>query len=320
VGILPGVSYVSRKVLPTVLEILGIFVDNIAPILIITAIAYVVGKRFAIDPHPISRLLLYVLSPALIFKSMSTTQISGAELAQIGVATIIFFAAMGTIAYWFTRWQEGSPTDKVAVIVGALCPNDGNFGLPLVNFAFGPEIFSRAVIVYIIVTLLNYTAGIYVASSGKYNARQALRNVFRLPTIYAALLGLVINIADYSLPAVLERSSTLVANATIPVMIILLGLQLAQQSAQISQPKLLGTGVGLRLLASPVLAAAIVMLLGLNPAASVALIMQASMPTAVVTIIFATEFGLNRQLSLGLILGSTLLSPVTLSILIYLLR
>jgi predicted permease len=49
-------------------------------------------------------------------------------------------------------------------------------------------------------------------------------------------------------------------------------------------------------------------------------ILQASMPIAVVTIIFASEFELDHQLALSMILASTLLSPVTLSVLIFVLR
>jgi predicted permease len=64
----------------------------------------------------------------------------------------------------------------------------------------------------------------------------------------------------------------------------------------------------------------LVIMVGLNSPATIAVIMQASMPVAVATIILASEFELDHQLSLGMIMTSTLLSPVTLSILIYLLR
>jgi predicted permease len=58
----------------------------------------------------------------------------------------------------------------------------------------------------------------------------------------------------------------------------------------------------------------------LNGYALIAFIMQASMPVAVATIIFASEFHLDREQILGTVLASTLASPITLSILILLLQ
>lgn len=302
------------------IELFSIFVDNIVPILIVAALGYVVGKQFEIDPRSLNRILLYVLSPTLVFKTMSTSEIGVSEMLQIALVTVVFVGLMGWLAYIVAGWYTNDFADRSAIIVGAICPNGGNFGLPLISFAFGSEIFSRALVIYVIVTLLNYTAGIYVASGGYHNARQALMNVIRIPTIYMALAGLVVNILNIDIPSVLERPITLLSGATVPIMIILLGVQLAGRTTQFTQIKLLATGVVLRLLASPLIATFLALLFNLNGAASVAIVMQASMPTAVVTIIFATEFGLDRQLSLGLILVSTLFSPITLSVLIYILR
>jgi malate permease and related proteins len=111
----------------------------------------------------------------------------------------------------------------------------------------------------------------------------------------------------------------LVAQAAVPAMIVLLGLQLAQVSG-LSQIRLVSIGAMLRLLVSPVVAFALVALLHIQGPASIAVIMQASMPVAVVTIIFATEFGLDDRLMSSTILTSTLFSPITLSLLILLLR
>jgi predicted permease len=157
-----------------------------------------------------------------------------------------------------------------------------------------------------------------VASRGGRTLRQSLSVVAHVPVAYAAILGLLVNFTGFELPPLLARPVLLLSQATIPMMLILLGLQLAQ-AAQVIQPELVGVGAALRLLLSPVLAAGLVLLLGLDTPAAIAVIMQASMPVAVVTIILATEFELNRQLSLSLILVSTLISPVTLSLLILLL-
>jgi malate permease and related proteins len=301
------------------IEILQIFVDNIAPILVIAGIAFYLGRQFDVDPKPLGRILFNVLSPALVFQSISTSKITGSELVQIFIVVTIFVVLLALLAYGIMRWRGESTLHRASVMLGATCANNGNFGLPLISFAFGSEVFTRAVIVFMSMTILNYTSGVFIASGGRKSSREAFTNILHVPAIYAAALGLLVNFTHITLPPLLARPVLLLSQATVPMMLTLLGLQLALSPA-LTHLRLVGVGVALRLLISPLLAAALALVFGLDAPSAVAVIMQLSMPTAVVTIIFANEFDLDRQVSLSMVLASTLLSPVTLSILIYVLR
>lgn len=300
-------------------ELVQIFIDNIAPILIIAGLGYIVGRRKGVDPRPLGRVIFYIFSPGLIFDSLSKTRVEAAELGQIALTMTLFMSAMLVIAFFVARWRSPDRTTRAGLVLSAICPNNGNFGLPLIGFAFGEDVLARAVVVYIVNTFYNYTAGIFVASSGRSNVREALTNILRVPVVYAALAGLIVNATGFVLPPIASRSVGLVAQAAIPAMIVLLGLQLSQVST-LTHLKLAGVGTAMRLLISPALALAAVLLIGLQSPASVAVIMQASMPVAVVTIIFATEYGLDDKFMSSTILASTLVSPVTLSLLILILR
>ena len=102
-------------------------------------------------------------------------------------------------------------------------------------------------------------------------------------------------------------------------MLVLLGLQLG------GFPKpdrwlLLLSGAAIRLLLAPLVAIVCASLLSLDGAARSAFILQAGMPTAVLTLILAYEFDTDRDLALNLIMTTTLLSPISLTVLIYLLQ
>lgn len=299
------------------LELLQIFIDNIAPILMIAAVGYTIGRRLRVDPRPVGRILYNVLSPALVFQSISTSKITGEEVAQIFLVMALFILIMGGSAWLIMRGN--SKVERAAVMLGATCANNGNFGLPLISFAFGQEVFARAVVVFIAFTIFNYTTGVFIASSGRKPPRQAALNILFVPAVYAAAAGLIVNFTGFTLPPVLARPVLLISQGTVPMMLIMLGLQLAH-SANLTRMGVVGVGVGLRLLVSPIVATILVLLVGLNAPATIAVIMQTSMPVAVATIILASEFELDHQLSLSMIMASTLLSPVTLSILIFLLR
>lgn len=304
---------------PILAELFGIFFQNIVPILLIAALGYVVGRSKDIDPKPVGRVIFYIFSPALIFDSLAKNTVAASELVQIALVMVIFVALMMALGFAASRSAGASRLERAAVVLSAICPNNGNFGLPLIGFAFSEEVLARAVVVYVIVTFLNYTAGVFVATSGRRTLLESASDVLRVPTVYAAIAGFVVNSLDVTLPLVVQRPVSLLAQAAVPAMIVLLGLQLARVR-DLSQMRLVGLGAGLRLLASPLLAFALLALLQIQGPAVAAVMMQASMPVAVVTIIFATEFGLDVKQMSSTILITTLLSPVTLSLLIFILR
>lgn len=300
-------------------DLLQVFINNIAPILLIAAVGYWIGRRHAIDPEHIGRLLFNVFSPALVFHSITTNTISPLEFGQLFLVMTAFVLLIAGFAWLIARWQGYSRIQQVGIVLNAMWPNDGNFGLPVVSFAFGPDVLARAVIMYVAVSILNYTVGLYVASSGHSSPRQALSRVLRVPMIYMVVIAMIVNITGFQLPLLLDRSITLLSQATIPLMLVMLGLQLAR-TERLQHPRIVISTIGLRLLISPLLALLLSLLFQLNGLALIAFVMQASMPVAVATIIFATEFQLDKEQILGSVLATTLVSPVTLSVLILFLQ
>jgi hypothetical protein len=102
-------------------------------------------------------------------------------------------------------------------------------------------------------------------------------------------------------------------------MLVLLGLQMGGFRKP-DRWRLLLTGAAIRLLLAPLVALVCATLLSLDGAARSAFILQAGMPTAVLTLILAYEFDTDRDLALNLIMTTTLLSPLSLTVLIYLLQ
>jgi hypothetical protein len=79
-------------------------------------------------------------------------------------------------------------------------------------------------------------------------------------------------------------------------------------------------GSGLSLLVAPLVAFGLAGLIGLNGAARQAAILEASMPAAVINTLIATEFDAEPKLVTGTVVLSTVLSPITLTIVIALLQ
>ncbi len=300
-------------------ELFLIFADNIAPVFLVAMVGFVVGRRLQIEPKTLARLVFYIFSPALVFRSLATTGISLLELGQLIVVMGLIYVVMAAITYLIMRKQGSSKIDRAGVMLSAVSPNNGNLGLPVIDFAFGADVLARAVVVFVAMTILNNTVGVWIASTGRSNTREALLKILHVPAAYAVFAGLLVKGLNITLPLAVDRSVNILADASIPSMLILLGLQLARFE-HIARFRLASVGAALRLLVAPVIAALLVFALRLSPQASIAVMMQASMPVGVFTSIFASEFELDSQLSLSIILASTLASPVTLSVMILLLR
>ena len=83
---------------------------------------------------------------------------------------------------------------------------------------------------------------------------QSFRSILRTPVVYALALAFALKAAGISeLPPALSRSSQLLADASIPLMLVLLGLQLGNFRKP-DRWRLLLSGTAIRLLLAPMIA------------------------------------------------------------------
>ena len=155
------------------------------------------------------------------------------------------------------------------------------------------------------------------SGSGSVGAKQALIAVTKMPTFYAVIAALVLNILDLGLPSAISTPVDLLADAAIPTMVIVLGIQLTNVSLK---DDLLAAGVAsiVRLIVSPVLALGATLILGIDGITQQVLIVLAGMPTAVYTTILATEFQTRPKQVTSAVASSTLLSIITVTTLVWL--
>ena len=301
------------------LDLLNVFASNIAPILIIAGLGYLAGRTLQLESRSLAKLIFNLFSPALVFYSLYVSEIDGREFGTLILLIVLFQFLMAGLSYLILHFQHPDRAERSAVMLGAFSLNTGSYGLSVVSFAFGELVLARAIAVYIGNTILNYTFGVFVASSGSLPPVQALRNILKVPAFYATIVALLLRALNVTLPDGLFRSVSVLKDAAIPAMLVLLGLQLSQPIVM-SRRTLVSTGILIKFLLSPVIGVGLVLLFHLDNLAATAFIMQTSMPTAVMTLILAKEYRLDETLMINLIMISTLLSPLTLSVIILALK
>jgi len=131
-------------------------------------------------------------------------------------------------------------------------------------------------------------------------------------------MGILLQLFRVQLPFRLNEGLQMLGNAAIPVALITLGMQLAQNRLVLGWYELMAAG--LRLLVAPLIAFGIGSSLQLTGLDLQVLVMQSAMPTAINTLIWVNEFGGEPPRVARTIIASTLLSLGTLPILLGMIR
>lgn len=292
--------------------LISTFANNILPIVLLAGAGFALGKMLQIDPRSLGRVVFYVFSPVLIFDLLLNNQLKINEAAIVIVFALCFILFMGVITYLLGYFFKLERPALIAILITTMFANTGNYGLPLVSFAFGEQALSYAGIYFATTTLLFYTLGVFLASLGHMSFKEALLGLLKIPTLYAVLLAILINALSIQIPTPVSRAVDLAAGGSIPLMLILLGVQLTSLEFSDNQ-RALQLSVGLRLIVAPLVALLFAGLFGLQTIPRQASVTEASMPGMVSATVLATEYNLDTRLVTAVIFISTLLSPLTLT-------
>lgn len=299
-------------------QLLGIFLNVLVPVFALVVIGYLFGPRLQLETRTLTRLAYFILTPAFVFNILSRTKIE-AELAgrMIGFITAVYIGSI-VIAFVVARLLRRSPAMTAAYVMIAAFGNVGNFGLPIIQFAEGPEALGIATVYFLANLVLAFVVCVTAANFSRGPSLAMAGQVFRTPALLALVPALLVNWAGITLPEVLVRPLDLLSGAMIPTMLIVLGAQLAAAGLpKFGLDLLLSSAI--RLLSGPLIAFAIVGWFALPELERNVGILQSSMPTAVLVSIIAMENKLLPEFVTATVLFSNLVSILTLATVLLLL-
>ena len=302
--------------------IVSAFVKVLLPVAIVVALGYLLRRAFPLDVRTLNRVSLYVLTPCLVFVTLLRADIAGGEALRLTVQMALVMAATTLCTFLAAFAFRLTTPQRSGFLLTTTFMNSGNYGLSVTRFAYGELGFQYAVIGYLTQAILAQTLAVYLASAGRASRRAALGQVFRLPLIYAVLLALGLRLLgvrldenDGGVAVGLFRGLRLMADAALPILLLILGTQLTQRQP-INARVVMATAIVLRLLLSIPLAYGVGIALGLSGLPLYVGTIQAAMPTAVNMIVLAVEFDAWPEFVSDGVVITTLGSLVSLTILI----
>lgn len=301
---------------PLFTPVLSVFTDVILPVIAVAAVGGIVGRRIGLQLDTLQRVTFYLLSPALVFEGLASVTLEGSVLGRLVLVTLVVFVvnALGALAWSGLRRSDAE--SRASIAMASTAPNQGNLGLPTASLAFGAAGLEVATVFFVIGTVLNSSAGIGVGqfAMGEGDWRQTMMTPFRYPAIYAAVAGILVNVSNVDLPVAIDESTSSLAQASIPIMLVILGMSFhVPKRGDFVDPVFVSVN---RLVVAPVVAYLALQVVGVDEAVRNIAVLMMAMPTAVTTTIVSAQLGANVGLSVRSVVISTGLSLITLSVLI----
>jgi malate permease and related proteins len=267
--------------LPTLL------LEVVLPVFAVVGVGAWVGGRFALPLPPIHRLAMYAAVPALAFRTLAGVEMAPLQALHLltGYALLMLLLA-GAAAFIARGWPLAA---RRALMGTSMLGNAANLNLPIALFAFGEAGLERALVIYVATSLVMFGVGPTLLGSAR-GWRDGVETALRFPVLQGAVVGVVVNVTNVPLPIGVERGVSLLADAAVPLVLLSLGLHLAQ-SRRWRPSGASGVGALLKLGLGPLLAYLIGRAIGLEGLDVAVLVLIGAMPTAINTAILASEFG-----------------------------
>jgi len=155
-------------------------------------VGYVSGKYLDVKKGSIATLLLYIFGPVVSFNSILTSHITFSLLSLPLLAYLICtIVALLTLFTGSLLWKDDT---KNMLSVGIANGNFGFLGLPLTLVLFGQKYFALTALFGVGAALFVATLGMFIAARARYNLRESVIKVVKLPLVYALLFGLLLNL------------------------------------------------------------------------------------------------------------------------------
>ncbi len=292
--------------------LLRLFAENLLPVLLVAGVGFALQRLLRIEPTPLSRVVFYAALPALQFELLVSSDIPLEELGQMMLLATALIAGMAAIGFLVSRALHLPEQLAAAFVLSVTFMNAGNYGLSVSHFTFGAMGLAWATVFFVTNSMLTNAAGVYIASVGRTSPVRAAAGVLKVPALYSIPLALLVRNSGVTVPPFVARPIELLATAAVPIMLLLLGMQMAKAGMP-QRRALVGLSSGLRLIASPLLAWFLLPAFSLPMLAGKVAVLEAGMPTAVLNTIIASEFDTEPGFVAGAVLVSTLLSPLTLT-------
>jgi len=280
------------------------------PVFFIVGIGYFLGKKNPnLDTSFITNYSANFGTPALVIFALTSTGVTFAIFSEYFIYSLIAIIAFGITGVFFLFFQR---KDFIRELPPFILPNTGNMGIPICLFAYGSMGMGVAAAISSVVVLLHFTLNIFLASK-KFD----INIIIKSPSFYAILITVAFLYFEIETPTFVLNTVMLLAYAMIVMILMSLGVALTQLKV-FSFKNALISSIG-RVIIGPLIGFALIKIFNLSGYAAGVLLIQSSMPSAILTYLIASMYSPKKIVDniSSMIVVSTLMSLITIPIIVF---
>ena len=281
------------------------------PVFFVVGIGYYLGKKNSkIDITFITNFAVNIGTPAMILYSLTSTGITFEIFKNYFLYYLIAIAAFTGVGIVFLFFLKTK--DIVRELPPFIMPNTGNIGMPICLFAYGLEGLGVAAAIGALIVLCHFTLGVFLADR-KFNINVIIKN----PPFYAIIISVIFLYFKIELPNFIENTTFLLMYATIFLILMTLGIALTRLKV-FSFKKAFISSIA-RVILGPIIGFLLIKYFNLEGFAAGALLIQCSMPSAVLTYLVGSIYSPKKIVDsiASMIVVSTVMSFITIPVVVF---
>ena len=285
-------------------------IEVLFPVFFIVGIGYLLGKKDPkFDTTFITNYSANFGAPALFIFAITSSGVTYSVFSEYFIYALIALASFALIGIIFLFFMK---KDISRELPPYFLPNTGNMGIPICLFAYGTLGMGVAAAISSLVILLHFTVNIFLASK-KFD----IKIIIKSPPTYAVIVAVYFLYFDLEMPKVVINTVMLLGYAMIVLILMSLGFSLTQLKV-FSLKNSIISSIG-RVIIGPIIGFLIIKIFDLSGFAAGVLLIQSSMPSAILTYLVAAMYSPKKVVDSisSMIVVSTLMSLVTVPIIVF---
>jgi predicted permease len=279
----------------------------VLPVFLIILVGYVIGKFKKINVQLMVDLIVYIAGPCLIFSSVSRSDINLTDFFTIALAAAGVILILAFLVFIILKLTKSK---RIGLYLPMSIGNSGYLGYPVALFAFGIAGLSRAVVYDMTNSLILYSLGIYII-----HHKNEIKEMFKIPLLYAVVIGLFFGILKIPVPSLIFKPIEMIGMSTIPLALLVLGYKLT--AIKIDSARIAFFASLFRIIGGFLVAFLIIKVFSISGLVKNIVLIQAAMPSAVMTMILCQKYRRDASLVASIVLITTLLGIVTIPLILW---
>ena len=219
------------------MDIFYLLFQNLIPLYILIALGWIAGKFLNIDIKSIGALGIYVFMPIAVCGYIAQLDF---KPIYAGLPIIVFCTITLLALSWLKFAKKIYPDYRANLLtMCATWGNIGYFALPIVIALYPPELVGVYMFMMAGTIFYEATIGYYIWMRGNLNIKQSLKKVIKFPSLYAIIIGLTFNYANYPFEGKLLTYWEYCRGAYIVIGMMIIGTALSKIKNLVIAPRFL---------------------------------------------------------------------------------